>query len=105
MSVGKKDRLQAADAITALRFFGPTAQLWLTVEDTIDQQCRDVGLAGDGNRNEVEEEEGAAEESALLEPPGPNDPETLWLATKKLYQLESASMDELMTLIGLKNVF
>jgi hypothetical protein len=40
----------------------------------------------------------------LLPPPGPDDPEMVWEKIKKDHKLVSASMDELMNMIGLSKV-
>ena len=56
------------------------------------------------NKNDLESKLCDVEDddySDLIAPPGPNDPETIWLASKKKFNLESESMDKLMGMIGI----
>jgi hypothetical protein len=103
---GKRERLAAAHALTALRCFPGFAGEWVGAEDDLDEQVRREGLDDDedggGGAAGGGEEEADSEDDE--EPPGPHDPETEWREAKERHAMASAAMDRLMGLTGLKAV-
>jgi hypothetical protein len=100
---GRRERLAAAHALTALRCFPAFAGEWVGAEDDVDEQVRREGLDDDEDAGAGGDEEEADSEDDD-EPPGPRDPETEWREAKERHAMASAAMDRLMALTGLKAV-
>jgi hypothetical protein len=100
----RADKLKAYDALTALKLFPITKNLWL---DDNDIDAEEFGKELIESGIDIDEPLKALEDddySDLLPPPGPMDPEMIWEKVKRDHNLNSPSMDELMKMVGLNKV-
>jgi len=99
-STARRDRLLAADALTALRLYPNVAGIFLDPSEKHDEEVAKEGI--DSDQLDVESSEDTYED--LVPPPGYNDPEMVWERAKVKHNFKSPAMDELMKLIGLKEI-
>lgn len=97
----KVERLRAYDSLRALSFFPEVEKLWLEQGENHVQEMEEKYPSDLEKRSSDLEEDNYSD---LIPPPGPNDPENVWIQAKKSHKLVSASMDKLMAMIGLKEV-
>ena len=100
----KGERLLAFDAYTALQHFPLAFDKWMAIES--EDRAYFAKFFGDLQLSATEElpEDDEDDYSDLIPPPSPTDPETIWIKTKVMYNLESKSTDALMNMVGLKNI-
>ena len=114
----RRERLYAADALALLQFYPAVALEWLTTDDCIDnmidvakhaenaaQQARGRADNMIDPGSSAQDPDDIDDDGDILPPPGPGDPEALWLLQKTNFpECKSASMDRLMAMVGLKQV-
>jgi len=97
-SYAKADRLRAYDCLRALSLFPGIQKYWLDPAETHVQEMEETSNIDLLSKPcDVEDDD----YSDLIPPPGPADPESIWIQSKKKFDLESESMDDLMGMIGI----